>query len=227
MQNFRYYAVINSKDEKKIFDSSKDYVSYKYRNRAAVNCKGFNDLQAAQDWLNSHNYLPYNTEPAPNLTWEHEAPVFTEPFVPDIPTHADIYIGSCRDRETGRGAYGIIMTSPQYPNTHQLTRVIPPEKVQHGVSDALVGISHAARIAYDNGFKSITIYTTSRHAVKWLNCEWQAKCDAALEYLTIMDDLMCSKRMEIKAVLTKDNAPDTPKEQFAALTLAQYALNQK
>lgn len=224
MQNHRYYAVINSKNEKKIFDNSKDYVAYKYRNRATINCKGFDDLQAAQNWLNTHSYMPYGNENNQELSWAHEAPVFTEPFVPGIPAHADIYVGACRDRNTGCGAYGIIITSPQYPNTHQVAHVISADQVQHGVSDALVGIARAARIAFDNGFKTVNVHTTSRHAVKWLNGEWQAKCEAAMDYLTVMDDLIQNKNMTITPILVMAKDTNAPREQFAALSLAQYVL---
>lgn len=223
MQNYKYYATINAQNEKRIFNNSKDYVVYRNKNRTNINCKGFNDINEAYDWLNNNDYIDYKREQRESITWTKYPQVFTSPIenCNKEDAYVKIYVNATRNRDTGDGAYGIVMTSPQYTNIYTSSHYIPANKVIRGVSDALTGIIHACRLAYDNGFRNIYVYTTCQHAVNWLNGSWQAKCDAAVNYLLAMNNLIVDKKCIIYPVLLNHKNTSTPKESFDALNLAK------
>jgi hypothetical protein len=197
MQNHRFYAVINSNNEKGIFASSREYMSYKHKNRNRVNCKGFEDMASARQYLAEHDYRCF--APLPRLDWEHDSPVFTEPLEQGVPAHANIYVYTRRDSD-GCGIYSALISSPQYAEPYLLLRTIPADKVLKGTPNTFQAIVQALRFAYDNGFRSITVYTTNRCAAYWPVGDYEAKSKVAEDYLNAIDDLTENRHTKIKFV---------------------------
>jgi hypothetical protein len=126
--------------------------------------------------------------------------VFTEPLAQGVPAHADIYVCSQHDPATDCGVFAALISSPQYAEPYLLQRTIPAEEVRRGVSSSLEAIVQATRFAYDNGFQSVTVYTTNRCAVNWPTGEYAARSKVAMDYLRAIDDLTEAKHVEIKFV---------------------------
>ena len=225
MQNHRYYAVINFKNEKRIFDSSKAYMVYRYKNRNSVNCKGFEDMESARQYLAEHDYCRF--APVVSLDWEHAVPVFTESSEQGVAAHADIYVYTRRNPNTGCGVYGAFITSPQYSKHHMLLGTIPASKVPRGMSNAFEAIIQATRFVYDNGFKSMTVYTTNQYAVHWPTGEYMAKCKLSDEYLRAIDDLTENKHVQIEFVHLPWKNGKFPKEHCVARNAVENALQQE
>lgn len=230
MQNFKYYVVITEDGERRIFDKAKDFIIFKNKHWFDSNFKGFNNIEEAYEFLENHSYE--NTAYIDNIEWEHYDPVFTEPLNSDTDTHADICAISTYKKEghiEGEFdfAYSIIIRSDQYKNTYQTVQV---EKFAPGIKKTTTYniIVKAARIAYDNGFKSITIYTNNKNAEKQFYGKYQAKSELSIQYLIEMFDLVLNKHMEIKIeYIATDDIDNIPKECFAAIILNRYALDNK
>lgn len=225
MQNHRYYAVINFKNEKRIFDTSKAYMVYRYKNCNTVNCKGFEDMDSARQYLAEHDYRCFS--PIASLDWEHASPVFTEPLEQNVPAHADIYVYTRRNPNTGCGVYGAFITSPQYPEPHMLLGTIPASQVRRGTSNAFDAIIQATRFAYDNGFKSMTVYTTNQFAARWPTGEYMAKCTLSGEYLRAIDDLTENKHVCINFVHLPWKNSNFPEELCLARDVVEAILQQE
>lgn len=230
MQNFKYYVVITEDGEKRIFDKAKDYIIFKNKHWFDSNFKGFNNIEEAYEFLENHSYE--NTAHIDNIEWEHYDPVFTEPLNSDTDTHADIYVMSTYKKEghiEGEFdfAYSTIIRSDQYKNTYQTVQVEHFAPGTKKVTSYNV-VVNAARIAYDNGFKSITIYTNNKGVEKHFYGKYQAKSESSIRYLIEMFDLVLNKHMEIKIeYIATDDIDNMPKECFAAIILNRYALDNK
>lgn len=223
MQNHRYYATINANNEKKIFSDSHSFVDYKRANYGNINCKGFDDKPTAENWLAMHDYTPYHTlQQAPDMNWVHTKPVFTHRINAN-PTSANIYATACRNRNNSIGAYAFIIKSENYTDQCIIADRATSCDPHRGVADTLECIIRAIRVAYDNGFRNVTVFTTCRHAANWINGTWKARCESALAYTAIMHNLK-ERGMQIHFELLKAQG-EKPADQDAAWNVALKKLS--
>ena len=203
MQNYRFYAVINYANEKKIFANVRDYMDYKHRNCSAVNTKGTDSRQEAQEWLEQSSYRWMDSYGP--VEWAHTEPVLTA----RLPDHADVYI-CVKKAASGDYVLAWALTSPQFSDIFQNCTRIPAAQIDKDKDPYWDFVLRLVRMAYDNGLLDVTVHATGRMRAGLINGTNMGHKDVTLGPLYHMTYLRQERGMTIRAVHEPLDQEDTP-----------------
>ena len=220
MQNYRYYAVVTHTGEKKLFDDSRDYTNFKRANHRAINTRGFNNIADAQAWLNAAVYKPPKVT---NLPWSPYPTVFDNPDGQNANTPINLFVWATAGKKPDNtGYYTVLLSSPETGKEYDTVMGIKETDPVSVVTLTTLAITHGLRLASDNGFRNVTVYTSSPHTAHWIDGTWGTDSPQGIVFLHTVQDLRVNKGMTIESVLTSAQPNKGPAELYAAAVLARH-----